>query len=116
MESKQARGSESEIISTGVAANAERNPIKPGKYSAKRIYAGELAQITEIAFDANVELSEHMARTPIIVQVIDGNVDFTVDGQKHQLAVGGSIFVPANVMHAVYAENPARITVTFLSA
>ena len=109
-------GGQSELISSSAEGNAERNPIKPGKYSAKRIFSGEKAQITEIAFDADVELKEHVARTPIIVSVIEGEVEFTVEGRKHLLAVGGSIFVEANVLHAVYAKIPARITVTFLSA
>lgn len=107
---------QSVLISNSVQSNAERNPVKPGKYSAKRIFAGEKAQITEIAFDAGVELKEHVARTPIIVSVIEGEVNFTVEGQNHRLAVGGSIFVEANVLHAVYALQRARITVTFLSA
>ena len=104
------------LIATSAEANAVRNPIKPGKYAAKRIFAGEKAQITEIAFDAGVELPDHVARTPIIASVIEGQVDFTVEGQKHSLSVGGSIFVEADVLHAVYAQEPARITVTFLSA
>lgn len=105
----------STLIATNLQDYVQRNPIKPGKYSAKRIFAGEQAQITEIAFDAGVELPDHKARTPILVQVIDGAVDFTVNGQVHHLAVGGSIFVEADLMHAVYAKDPARITVTFLS-
>lgn len=109
-------GGEFELISLSAAGNAERNPIKPGKYSAKRIFAGEKAQVTEIAFDSNVELKEHVARTPIIVSVIEGEIEFTVEGCNYPLAVGGSIFVEANVLHAVYAQIPARITVTFLSA
>lgn len=104
------------LISSTLEANAQRNPIKPGRYSAKRIFAGKEAQITEIAFDAGVELPDHVARTPIIVHVIDGEVDFTVGGEKHRLRTGGSIFVAADVLHAVYARQSARITVTFLSA
>ncbi len=114
--SENTAAEQSELISFSAVGNAERNPLKPGKYAAKRIFAGEKAQITEIAFDANVELKEHVARTPIIVSVIEGEIEFTVEGRKYPLAVGGCIFVEANVLHAVYAQIPARITVTFLSA
>ncbi len=109
-------GADSQLIAIGLLDYSERNPIKPGKYSAKRIFSGERAQITEIAFDAGVELADHMARTPILVTVVDGEVEFRVDGETHLMTIGGSIFVEANVMHAVYAAKQARITVTFLSA
>ena len=114
--SKNTAAEQYELISVSALGNAERNPMKPGKYAAKRIFAGEKAQITEIAFDADVELKEHVARTPIIVSVIEGKIEFTVEGRNYPLAVGGCIFVEANVLHAVYARIPARITVTFLSA
>lgn len=115
MSASEAAELKSTLIAKTVQDYVQRNPIKPGKYAAKRIYAGEQAQITEIAFDAGVELPDHKARTPILVQVIDGEVDFTVNGEVHRLAVGGAIHLEADLPHAVYAEKPARITVTFFS-
>ncbi len=73
MSQKTSDASDSVLIARTLQDYADRNPIKPGKYAAKRIFAGEKAQITEIAFDAGVELPDHMARTPIIVQVISGS-------------------------------------------
>ena len=116
MSQKTSDASDSVLIARTPQDYADRNPIKPGKYAAKRIFAGEKAQITEIAFDAGVELPDHMAGTPIIVQVISGEVQFTVGDATTTLSTGGSIFVEANVLHAVYAAQQARITVTFLSS
>ncbi|MGP9783322.1 hypothetical protein CQ010_13070 [Arthrobacter sp. MYb211] len=90
------------------------NPIKPGSYSAQRISSASGATLVQIAFDADVELAEHKAATPIIVQVLDGQVDFSVGDQTHQLSYGGMIQLEAGVVHAVYAENPARILITFI--
>ncbi|WP_313811326.1 cupin domain-containing protein [Glutamicibacter sp.] len=107
---------DAQLIANSLADYGQGNPIKSGKYAAKRIFSGEKAQITEIAFDAGVELADHMARTPILVNVIEGEVDFRVGGDTHRLSTGGSVFVEANVMHAVLARQRARITVTFLSS
>lgn len=115
MAAKESTHAESTLIARSIQDYIERNPIKPGKYAAKRIFAGEKVQITEIAFDAGVELPDHKARTPILVQVIEGSVDFTIGDQLHSLAVGGLLHLEADIMHAVYAAAPARITVTFLS-
>ncbi|GAA0195210.1 cupin domain-containing protein [Glutamicibacter creatinolyticus] len=106
---------ESTLIAQSVQDYVERNPVKSGKYSAKRIFAGQMVQITEIALDAGVELPDHKARTPILVQVIDGEVDFTVGGEVHRLGVGGVIHLEEMVPHAVFAPEPTRITVTFLN-
>lgn len=93
----------------------QTNPIKPGGYSAKRLSAGSGATLVQIAFDADVELAEHKAGTPIIVQVLDGEVDFSVGEETHHLNYGGIIRLEAGVVHAVYAEKPARILITFIN-
>ncbi|MFJ2619283.1 cupin domain-containing protein [Glutamicibacter sp. NPDC087344] len=116
MSQVEPEANESVLIATNLQDSVERHPVKPGKYAAKRIFSGQKAQITEIVFDAGVELPNHVARAPIIVQVISGEVEFTVGDATSTLGAGGSIFVEANVQHAVFAVTQARITVTFLSA
>lgn len=114
MESKAPATESSTVVATGMEDYVRRNPFKPARYAAKRIFVGPRVQITEIAFDAGSELPDHSARTPILVQVTQGEVDFTVGGKVHRLTAGALIYVEAAAPHAVFASQRARITVTFL--
>ncbi|MGK2853710.1 MAG: cupin domain-containing protein [Microbacteriaceae bacterium] len=72
-------------------------------------------RVTEIAFGAGAELAEHSAPAPILVQVIEGAVDFEVGGVTHPLASPGLIHLAAaGERHRVFAARPARIQVTML--
>jgi quercetin dioxygenase-like cupin family protein len=72
-------------------------------------------RVVEIAFGAGAELSEHSAPAPIIVQVLDGSVDFEVAGAVHTIEAPGFIHLPnAGERHRVTAAWPARIQITML--
>lgn len=108
--------SEHLLLVTELADLERANPVKPGGYKAQRIGVTPEATLVQIAFDADVELADHKAATPIIVQVLDGEIDFSVGEQTYHLCFGGMIHVAANTIHAVYAEKSARILITFLTA
>ena len=59
--------------------------------------------ITLFAFDAGEGLSEHKAPFDAFVNVIEGDADITLAGEKHRLTGGETIVLPANVPHAVDA-------------
>lgn len=48
-------------------------------------------------------MKEHKAPFPIIVHVIDGEINFGVEGEIHLLKIGNIITLPANVPHDLYA-------------
>jgi len=44
-------------------------------------------------------MKEHKAPFPIIVHIIDGQIDFSVQGSIHALKKGDIITLPANIPH-----------------
>jgi len=59
--------------------------------------------VTVFAFDAGQSLSEHTAPFDAIVQVLDGQVELVIGGQKVPATAGQTVLLPANVPHAVNA-------------
>jgi quercetin dioxygenase-like cupin family protein len=70
--------------------------------------------ITLFAFDAGQELSEHTAPFDAFVQVIDGRGCFTVDGRAHDLETGDALLMPADIPHAVRADEQFKMVLTML--
>ncbi|MBR8744678.1 cupin domain-containing protein [Nocardiopsis sp. MG754419] len=105
--------SPSTLISAGIDQLREANPVRAGRVAPERLFSGEDVRITHLALDT--ELSEHRAPSPIVVQVIEGSVRFTVEGERHAMGVGGLVHVAAGIPHAVTpVGGPARILIHLL--
>jgi quercetin dioxygenase-like cupin family protein len=68
------------------------------------------------AFDKGQKLSEHTASYDAVVQVIDGSAQLTIGGEEVKVLAGEIIIMPANVPHAVAAEESFKMLLTMIRA
>lgn len=102
------------LISTGIEQLRTSNPGKDGRVSPERLFSGEDVRIMHLVLDT--EMTEHRAPSPIVVQVLEGNVRFDVEGENHEMGVGGMVHVAAGILHAVTpVGGPARILIHLLT-
>jgi quercetin dioxygenase-like cupin family protein len=59
--------------------------------------------VTLFAFAAGQALSEHSAPFDAIVQILDGNAELVIGGEKVAASTGQTVMMPADVPHAVNA-------------
>lgn len=74
-----------------------------GSIVSAQLTRNDAGNITLFGFDAEQGLSEHSAPFDAVVQVLDGEGDFTIGGTRHRVAKGQMLIMPANVPHAVFA-------------
>ncbi len=72
--------------------------------------------ITLFAFDGGEGLSEHTAPFDAFVEVVSGEADISVAGEKYRLAAGDTIVLPANVPHAVDAVTAFKMLLVMIKA
>ena len=100
-------------------------PVEPMKLSEMVEYAtGSIVSrtvaevvggtITLFAFDAGQGLSEHSAPFDAFVQVIDGQVELTIGEQSVTAKSGEVVIMPANIPHAVRANQPCKMLLIML--
>jgi quercetin dioxygenase-like cupin family protein len=70
---------------------------------SRTIINKEAGTLTIFAFDKGQSLSEHTAPFDALLNVIEGEVEVVISGQKHNLKAGEIIIMPANEPHAVRA-------------
>lgn len=70
--------------------------------------------LTLFAFDAGQNLSEHTAPFDAVIQVVDGRAVVTIDGTDHDVQTGEMIIMPANIPHAVRAEQKFKMLLTMI--
>jgi quercetin dioxygenase-like cupin family protein len=78
------------------------------------LVANSVGTVTLFAFDAGQDLSEHIAPFDALVQVLDGEGKFVVDGKARRVKAGQLLLMPANVPHAVKAEKQFKMLLTML--
>ncbi len=84
---------------------------------SKEIIKKELGTVTVFAFDKGQGLSEHSAPFDAMVQIIDGEAEITISGEKHTVKAGEMIIMPADEPHALQAVNcPYKMILTMIKS
>lgn len=87
-----------------------------GSVVSKEIIKKETGTVTVFAFDKNEGLSEHTAPFDAMVQVIDGTLELTIDGELFTLTKGNMIIMPANISHALHAKERFKMVLTMIKS
>ena len=81
----------------------------PGAIVSRTMEKTRGGTLTVFAFDAGEELSEHTAPFNAYVQVLEGSVELTIDGEKVTAREGETVLMPAHIPHAVLAVEPFKM-------
>lgn len=65
-----------------------------------------------MAFDKGQGLGTHYAPSEIMVQVLEGAMDFTVEGKTHNLKAGDTIVLNAKSEHSLHAPERCKLMLT----
>ena len=81
---------------------------------SKTILDSRPGTLTLFAFDRGQKLSEHTSPYDAVVQVIEGAARLTIDGQDVVVSAGRIVVMPANVPHAVAADERFKMLLTMI--
>jgi quercetin dioxygenase-like cupin family protein len=83
---------------------------------SKTILSKSVGSITLFAFDKGQSLSEHTSPYDAVVQVLDGSARLTIGDRDKTACAGQLIIMPANVPHAVIAEEKFKMLLIMIRA
>ncbi len=81
---------------------------------SRTIHQDERAKIVLFGLAGGQEMSRHTAASAAMVEILQGQVRFTLDGEEKELSTGSWVFMEANLPHAVYARSDAIMLLTLL--
>jgi len=81
---------------------------------SKRIIDKPTGTVTLFAFDAGQRLSTHQAPYDALVQVVEGAAHVTIHERSMTMCAGQIVLMPANVPHAVAAEQRFKMLLTMI--
>jgi quercetin dioxygenase-like cupin family protein len=89
----------------GIPFNLEKHVnYADGSVVSKTLIKKDIGNITLFAFDAGQGLSEHTAPFDAVVYILDGQAEITVGEKTSTVKAGEMLIMPANVSHALHAE------------
>ena len=91
-------------------------PITSEATTSRTVVSNDAARVVAFAMDAGQELTDHSAARPVVVHVVEGQLTFTVGGEKHDLGVGDVVYLAPNERHAVVALTPCRFVLVLVTA
>lgn len=99
----------SEMTLSQVVQGLHRDlPISAEATTSRTVVNNDAVRVVAFAMDAGQELTDHSAPRPVVVEVIDGDLAFTVGGQRHELSAGDVVYLAPSERHAVLALTPCR--------
>lgn len=81
---------------------------------SKTILDKPVGTITLFAFDKGQRLSEHTAPYDAVVEVFDGAGRITIGGREQKISSGEVVIMPANVPHAVAADERFKMLLVMI--
>jgi quercetin dioxygenase-like cupin family protein len=97
---------------TGVMADLVA--YQAGSVVSRIIVKKNTGNVTVFAFDQDQGLSEHTTPFEALVQILDGRAEITVGGTTYDLRTGEMILMPANVPHALKANERFKMALTMI--
>lgn len=86
-----------------------------GAVISKTLLKKATGNITLFSFDKGQGLSEHTSPFDAVVQVVEGEGAFIIDGKMETAKEGEMIIMPANIPHDVQAaEQPFKMLLTMI--
>ena len=88
-----------------------------GAVISKTLLKKETGNITLFSFDKGQGLSEHTSPFDAVVQVVEGEGAFIIDGELRTVQEGEMIIMPANIPHDVQAaEQPFKMLLIMIKS
>jgi len=93
---------------------AESTSYNENAVVSKIIYKSEHTILTVFSLDQGQSIAEHTTPFDALVQILDGEAEITIGGEKNLFKKGEGIIMPANTPHALYAKTPYKMLLTMM--
>ena len=91
-------------------------PYNEGSVVSKTLIDKKIGTVTIFSFGAGQGLSEHTGPYDAVVQIVDGEAEVTINGERHTVAAGQMIIMPANIPHEMKAVKPFKMLLVMIRA
>ena len=85
-----------------------------GGVVSKELIHNDAGSVTLFSFDAGQQLSEHTAPFDALLQVVEGEMELSVEGKVNVVKAGEAFVIPNGARHSVSAAKPLKMIITMI--
>ena len=102
------------MTETEVETLSEMVAYQPGSVVSRKVLGGKRGNVTLFAFAEGEGLTEHTSPYAAMVVILDGAARIRIGGEDHTVAEGETITLPADVPHALDADQPFKMMLVMI--
>lgn len=95
---------------------ADALPISEDATTSRTLVNTDAVRVVLFAMDAGQELTEHAASRAVVVQQIEGTLQFTVAGRTETMQPGDVVYLAPGDRHALVAQTPCRFSLVMVAS
>lgn len=99
------------VVRTGIVAEL---PLVAESIVSRILVDNDLLQVTQFNFGAGQTLSEHTSSRAAVVQVLEGELVFRLNGEDNLLRAGDCLYMAPDTPHSVRAETDCRMALVLV--
>ncbi|MGN6743555.1 MAG: cupin domain-containing protein [Amnibacterium sp.] len=84
-------------------------PVEPGRIVSRRLLKAPGLSVVRMSLDDAQGLDPHQAQVPLLIQVVEGELDATAGDWSGRLTGGATLYVPPRIPHSLRAVGPAHV-------
>ncbi|MDT3767274.1 cupin domain-containing protein [Gleimia hominis] len=101
------------VVATGLSDSL---PIVADATTSKVPIDNEILQLTIFTFGKGQSLSTHASPKAVVVTLLEGDMNFSVEGQDHTITAGDSIYLAPKASHSLTALTDCRMQLVMVDA
>ncbi len=101
-------------MSLQVETLTEMIAYQPGSVVSRQVLKGRRGNVTLFAFAEGEGLTEHTSPYEALVVVLDGAAQIRVGEESYHVGAGQALTLPADVPHALDAEQPFKMMLVMI--
>ncbi|MEI2718485.1 MAG: cupin domain-containing protein [Candidatus Nanopelagicales bacterium] len=89
-------------------------PIPAEATTSRVVVNNKLLRVVQFAMDTGQELTDHASPRAVTVQMMQGDLSFTVGTDQYLLTAGDVVYLAPGERHALVAQTPCRFTLVLV--
>ncbi len=99
------------VITTGLL---DALPVSESSITSRVVVNNPLLRVVMFAFDTGEMLTEHSSPRAVVVQLLTGRLDYTMEGATTTMVAGDVIYMRPGVRHSLVALEPSHMSLVMV--
>ena len=89
-------------------------PVQTEATTSRVVVNNDLLRVVYFAFDTGELLTSHSSPRAVVVQLLSGEMRFTVEDTEHHMLPGDTIYLAPGAVHALVADAPSHLSLVMV--